>query len=132
MTNKGFGFIADQMPTILTNIDLYVQQSHKSNPATTTQGNNNSSNNNNTTGLKVYVKGFAGSFSGPAAVALGHHVDGAYGLGPDMPNCCCTTFCWCCCFCGPPCSTPAGPGVAKQKADFNKTVMPTKGKGMSR
>jgi hypothetical protein len=60
-------------------------------------------------------------------VAFGHGLDGGYGLGPDIPGC--AWFCWFCCCC---CSVPGGPGVAKMKSDFNNSIFPKKGEGISR
>jgi hypothetical protein len=71
-----------------------------------------------------------GSVQGPMLVALGHGLEEGYGLGPDLPGF--SGFCcWLCCCCGPPCSTPAGKGVAKAKTDFNYTVVPQIGKGIA-
>lgn len=79
----------------------------------------------------VKGKSMPGSFPGPVMVAFGHGgVKDAYGVGPDLGPGCCSAFCWFCCFCGPPCSTPAGAGVAKAKTDFNMTIVPKNGVGI--
>ena len=84
--------------------------------------------------LQHHVKGasFFGKVNGPLLVALGHGAGPeSYGLGPDLPGCCLPFCCWFCCCVGPPCSTPAGSGAGKMKSDFNDSVVPKKGKGIS-
>ena len=55
------------------------------------------------------------------------------GVGPDLGTGCMGYCCYACCCFGMPCGgAPAGKASAKQKADFNKTVVPKKGKGISR
>jgi hypothetical protein len=85
--------------------------------------------------LQHHTKGSSmmGQVHGPMVVALGHDVAGGYGVGPDLPGTCLPFCCWlCCCFGTAPCSTPAGPGVAKMKSDFNSTIVPRPGKGISK
>lgn len=98
--------IKDQLPVLLENIDASLH----SRP------------------LKHHVKGqsFEGRFGGPGMVALGHGLDEGYGVGPELPGCL-GCFCWF--LCG--CQTPAGPRSAKLKTDFNASVMPRLGKGIS-
>ncbi len=82
--------------------------------------------------LKDHQRGrsFQGQMQGPVMVAFGHGVADGYGVGPDLPGCA-GLCCWMCCCCGPPCSTPAGPGVEKAKNDFNYTITPKPGKGIA-
>ena len=79
----------------------------------------------------VWVPSFPfGVVTGPLLVALGHDVEGGYGVGPNLPGCFCSWFCFCCCCAGGPCQAPAGAGVAKMKNDWNNTVFPSVGFGM--
>jgi hypothetical protein len=79
-------------------------------------------------GLKPHSRGFKSNLKGPMMVALGHgHPDG-YGFGPDVGTGCLGYFICCCCCC---CGAPAGSRPAKIKADFNYSVKPIKGKGIS-
>ena len=109
-TVKTMPHIEDQLPTIYDNL-LSTLDSH-------------------TPSLKDYTPGFMGKTTGPMMVAIGHSKTDPYGVGPDVPGM--GFLLWLCCCCGPPCSTPAGAGVGKMKADFNDTVKPTKGVGMHR
>ena len=72
-----------------------------------------------------------GQVTGPLLVALGHDVEGAFGVGPNLPGCFCSWFCWCCCCAGGPCHAPAGKGPAKMKSDWNNSIFPSVGFGMS-
>lgn len=77
----------------------------------------------------VHGKSFREQIKGPLLVAFGHDLPNGYAIGPDFPGM--LGFCnWLCCFCGPPCSTPAGKISLKMKNDFNKSVTPKKGRGI--
>ncbi len=77
--------------------------------------------------------GMMGQMHGPPIVALGHDISDGYGVGPDLPGTCLPFCCWfCCCLGTAPCSTPAGHGVSKMKSDFNGTIIPRPGKGISK
>ena len=88
----------------------------------------NINNKINSKSLIPHVRGvsFESQISGPAMVALGHGVDGGKGLGPDLPGCM-GNCCWCVCCCQP----PHGTMVGKIKTDFNTTVKPIVGKGLT-
>jgi len=87
----------------------------------------------NNRALKEHKRGasFMGQLQGPALVAMGHGHPEGYGVGPDLPGCA-GFCCWLCCFFGMPCSPPAGHAVAQMKNDFNYTIQPRKGKGISK
>ena len=67
-----------------------------------------------------------GKIEGPMMVAFGHELPEGYGVGPNLPGCM-GGCCWICCCC----QTPAGHQTAKAKSDFNNSVIPKKGKGLS-
>lgn len=109
---KTYPKIQDQLPVLVKNVDLLFQKK----------------------ALQHHVKGasFFGKVNGPLLVALGHSVEkDSYGVGPDLPGTCLPCCCWTCCCFGAPCAPPAGAGSAKTKADFNNSVVPKKGKGIS-
>jgi NADH dehydrogenase FAD-containing subunit len=98
--------IKDQMNTIILNIN----------------------NKLNKKSLVPHIRGvsFESKISGPAMVALGHDVPGNKGLGPDLPGI--PGWClWFVCCCQP----PHGSMVANMKSDFNKTVVPIPGRGLT-
>lgn len=100
--------VEDQLPTVLYNVQAVVGMRP----------------------LKDHKIGFMGKTIGPMMVAFGHELPDGRGIGPDIPAC--NGLCWVCCCFGMPCSIPAGKGVAKTKSNFNNTVYPKKGKGMTR
>jgi hypothetical protein len=82
--------------------------------------------------LTPHAKGFMGKINWPLLVAFGHgHPDGL-GVGPDLGTGCPGCTMWLCCCFGLPCSAPAGKASAKTKSDFNYSVKPKKGEGISR
>lgn len=105
---KTFVKVGDQMPTLVANVVNFLANKP----------------------LTHHVKGksFEGKFNGPGMVALGHGLPDGYGVGPELPGCCLGWCCWFCCCC----QTPQGPRVAKMKSDFNLTVIPRPGKGLSK
>eukprot|EP01040_Poterioochromonas_malhamensis_P016314 gene16314-18490_t len=103
---KGFPRIGDHLPVALFNLEAVLKKQ----------------------ALKHHVKGvsFMGKIEGPMMVAFGHELPEGYGVGPALPGCM-GGCCWVCCCC----QTPAGHCTANMKSDFNKSVVPKKGKGIS-
>ena len=97
--------VGNQLPTLVHNVTAFVHDRP----------------------LKNHVRD---AVRGPLLVALGHDMPNGVGLGPDFPGVG-GWFVWCCCFCGFPCSPPVGHLGNKLKSDFNKTIGPKKGKGIS-
>eukprot|EP01034_Spumella_vulgaris_P031550 gene31550-38968_t len=106
---KSYPKIDDQMPVIVKNVNAVLTR----------------------TPLTHHVKGvsFGGKINGPILVTYGHGLDNNWAVGPDLPGCA-GWFVWCCCWCGWPCSPPAGHAAAKIKSDFMMTMEPRKGAGL--
>lgn len=82
--------------------------------------------------LMHHKKGFMGNLQGPLLVSLGHDHPQGHGIGPDIPGCVACICFVCCCLGTAPCSHPHGAGVSKTKSEFNHSIKPTKGKGISK
>ena len=73
----------------------------------------------------------AGQITGPVLVSMGHEIEGAIAVGPDLPGIY-GLLCWACCCFGYPCQTPHGEEAAKVKSMYNLNVTPKIGLGYSR
>lgn len=107
---KAYTKLYDQLPTVITNIESLINGKppvpHKR-------------------GVSLY-----GKLTGPPMVGLGSGHKDAYGVGPNLPGCS-GCVCWTCCCFGYPCSVPAGHASAKAKTEFNHSMQPKKGKGIT-
>ena len=102
---KTYMRINDQIPTLVSNVLAFLEDKP----------------------LVAHVVSFQGQFSGPGMVCLGHDHPEGIGLGPDCPGCpgwCC----WLICCCQP----PHGKKIAEIKTDFNVSIKPNKGRGISK